>query len=611
MFHYDAHIPGHTPPPVGCNPHLHGKYPPEKKRYTITEEVEFTARQMRETIDRLLKFEERLKIEADDLNRHLTADNVIFKQTMNDAHQTFLQAVQNEINSFEAGVDATVTLFQQTMENNYSELSEEVKAEIKGNLDELNKIVDDFEKEYGTAFEEYKTEIMEAFENYKETIDSRLEANDTNTNQAVKDFELSFNVRLDNIEQDLNSRFTTFTETLNATVNNFKVVWGGMVEDRLDAQDAKIADAENYMKTNLNVSIENMLYEMEEAGELVGVIDSELYANVKKFGAVGDGVTDDTIQIQQAIANAEGKILYFPSGEYLVSEELLIDYDNAEICISAGATIRCVQNTVTGGVIQCIGHFSTLGTSTATEPKRSGLHIYGGGTVISENSLNNAIGFGRYDNVVIENITAHSLRKGITGQYGGENITVRNCTIYGDVVGALTFETTIDNIVVDKCVITADGENIRCINAVAVNNLTVQNCTLTSANGRNIRINEVEDFNLINCNLETEKDMNIEITESCNNINIRHCELNGASSYGVSASKISKGHFNDNVINAPTAFYLNAPAGILHINNNECTGVVANVFGAGSVAPIAFGNVGSKFEGYAPQIGENVLSETT
>lgn len=43
--------------------------------------------------------------------------------------------------------------------------------------------------------------------------------------------------------------------------------------------------------------------------------------NVKDFGAVGDGVTDDTAAIKSAVAslNENGGILYFPTGTYVVS----------------------------------------------------------------------------------------------------------------------------------------------------------------------------------------------------------------------------------------------------------------------------------------------------
>lgn len=50
-------------------------------------------------------------------------------------------------------------------------------------------------------------------------------------------------------------------------------------------------------------------------------------ANVKDFGAVGDGITDDTISIKKALeyVNERGGILYAPVGTYVLKEELVLE----------------------------------------------------------------------------------------------------------------------------------------------------------------------------------------------------------------------------------------------------------------------------------------------
>ena len=46
--------------------------------------------------------------------------------------------------------------------------------------------------------------------------------------------------------------------------------------------------------------------------------------SVKDFGAVGDGVTDDTAAIQSAVNDAAGKSLYVPSGTYRLDSNVTV-----------------------------------------------------------------------------------------------------------------------------------------------------------------------------------------------------------------------------------------------------------------------------------------------
>jgi polygalacturonase len=51
--------------------------------------------------------------------------------------------------------------------------------------------------------------------------------------------------------------------------------------------------------------------------------------NVKDFGAVGDGVADDTSAIQAAInAMTAGGVLYLPEGTYRTTSEVSVSLSN-------------------------------------------------------------------------------------------------------------------------------------------------------------------------------------------------------------------------------------------------------------------------------------------
>jgi hypothetical protein len=82
--------------------------------------------------------------------------------------------------------------------------------------------------------------------------------------------------------------------------------------------------------------------------------------NVKDFGAVGDGVTDDTAAIQAAITAANGGTVFFPKGNYLTSATLLCDKIGASIIgDSAGvSTIRATHTT--GAVVRFTRRFSNI-----------------------------------------------------------------------------------------------------------------------------------------------------------------------------------------------------------------------------------------------------------
>jgi hypothetical protein len=68
--------------------------------------------------------------------------------------------------------------------------------------------------------------------------------------------------------------------------------------------------------------------------------DNAGVANVRCFGAIGDGVADDTAKIQSAINSSPGKgIVFFPAGTYKISSTLVVNRNLALCGAGLGITL--------------------------------------------------------------------------------------------------------------------------------------------------------------------------------------------------------------------------------------------------------------------------------
>lgn len=99
-----------------------------------------------------------------------------------------------------------------------------------------------------------------------------------------------------------------------------------------------------FMKDNLVNSLHDLFKLLYDSGELNDIISdavlsdlslvkdrTEGVVNVKQFGAMGDGINDDTEAIQEAIRS--GKFIYLPKGTYKIKETLNLE----DQCILYGA----------------------------------------------------------------------------------------------------------------------------------------------------------------------------------------------------------------------------------------------------------------------------------
>ena len=71
------------------------------------------------------------------------------------------------------------------------------------------------------------------------------------------------------------------------------------------------------------------------------------YVSVKQYGAVGDGVTDDSTAINNALASSNYSI-YFPAGTYIINSRLTAYTSNKYIWSNGDATIKIASGVATG-----------------------------------------------------------------------------------------------------------------------------------------------------------------------------------------------------------------------------------------------------------------------
>ncbi len=136
------------------------------------------------------------------------------------------------------------------------------------------------------------------------------------------------------------------------------------------------------------------------------------------FGAVGDGVHDDTVPIQSAIGaatSAGGGVVILPVGTYKVTSTLTVNQSNVRLVGrgAGGIHTNVAEDPATrinwnGGAAPCVTFTCVAGTKISAGNGMSGISIY--------NQTNGTIGLnvdtaqsGFYEGLVIENFTTHQL----------------------------------------------------------------------------------------------------------------------------------------------------------------------------------------------------------
>lgn len=129
---------------------------------------------------------------------------------------------------------------------------------------------------------------------------------------------------------------------------------------------------------------------MELQGDVPAYMQDANIYNVHSFGATGDGIQDDTDAIQDAMdAAISGGIIYFPAGEYIITDNLKVP-ENVTL---AGTGIRSTKISIsgTGKAVLDVSHKTLDGIVIRdmwlhSDTSRQNIGILGGCTLAEYNS---------------------------------------------------------------------------------------------------------------------------------------------------------------------------------------------------------------------------------
>lgn len=169
------------------------------------------------------------------------------------------------------------------------------------------------------------------------------------------------------------------------------------------------------------------------------------YVSVKDFGAVGDGVTDDTAAFHAARDGAgAGQDIYVNPGVYIV-DTCMLNVPNQNWVLAKGAEIRSVDGATKDAFVITANDVRISGSGT----------FYNGG--LAAGTTKHCIMISGADNVVVEGVTVGGAKGPCIGIFNANNTTVRNVDFYDTWYAAVYAEATNQNmrgVTISGCTVT-------------------------------------------------------------------------------------------------------------------------------------------------------------
>lgn len=200
--------------------------------------------------------------------------------------------------------------------------------------------------------------------------------------------------------------------------------------------------------------------------------------DVKDFGALGDGVTDDTAAIQAAINYAltltSGTRVYFPPGKYVVNFAIQIPKNTSKALILYGdgtATVIQAGTSLPAGAIFNLGAGSSAAGGMDLVIKSMSIQPTPGVNHTAFVCLN-------MNGIIFEKVMFGALQNGVTLNACYATRFIGCQWLLTSLYGVYSF-TSAHNIIFDRCSAFAVGSNVLKLDG-ATNNIVFQNCDFES-----------------------------------------------------------------------------------------------------------------------------------
>ena len=233
-------------------------------------------------------------------------------------------------------------------------------------------------------------------------------------------------------------------------------------------------DATNIYYVSQFIDANNVYYNEQGINAVTRTAQSKLQesVSVKDFGAIGDGITDDTAAINNALAASNA--VYFPSGTYLTSGNINIESKSLYGVPTNSTSVNAVSIIKLSGSNTNSSLFINGGSITTAWGS-------GGGCLLRDLHLQ-----GNWDGSTSNAITDISSIGALVKWWSGAYIKIQNCLINNS-FGFGVFSYQLGYSVIEDSFISANAKNGIHLEAPsgnsAITSTTIDNCSINSCRG--------------------------------------------------------------------------------------------------------------------------------